>query len=234
MKYLALATDYDGTLAKDGRVDEKTLNALVRFRESGRKLILVTGRELNELLEIFPQIQQFHRAIVENGALLYNPRTQETRMLCQPPPVEFIETLQKRGVAPLQVGRAIVATWEPHGKTVQEAIDQMKLPFQVTLNKNAVMVLPNGVTKASGLKEALVDLNLSPQQVVGVGDAENDLALLAGSGLGVAVANAVTELKGQADWVMYGKRGAGVRELIDRLLGSNLPRRHRSRSSREI
>ena len=218
MKYLALATDYDGTLAKDGRVDEDTLNALTRFQESGRKLILVTGREFNELLEVFEQVKQFDRAIAENGAVLYNPDTQKTRLLCQPPPLAFIETLQERGVAPLQVGRAIVATWEPHGQTVQAAIEQMKLPFQVTLNKNAVMVLPKGVTKASGLKEALDELNLSPAQVVGVGDAQNDLALLAGSGLGVAVGNAIPELKRQADWVMSGKRGAGVRELIDRLL----------------
>ncbi|MDY6939818.1 MAG: HAD family hydrolase [Cyanobacteriota bacterium] len=218
MKYSALATDYDGTLAQDGRVDKATLDALSRFQASGRKLILVTGRELNDLLGVFPQIQQFDRAIAENGALLYNPHTQETRTLCQPPPSAFIETLQARGVEPLQVGRAIVATWQPHGETVQAVIDRMKLPLQVTLNKNAVMVLPKGVTKASGLKEALVELNLAPQQVVGVGDAQNDLALLAGSGLGVAVANAIPKVKQQADWVMSGKRGAGVCELIDRLL----------------
>jgi NADH-quinone oxidoreductase subunit G/NADP-reducing hydrogenase subunit HndD len=46
MQYYALATDYDGTLAKDGRVDEYTIDVLKRFQASGRKLVLVTGREL--------------------------------------------------------------------------------------------------------------------------------------------------------------------------------------------
>lgn len=43
MYFIALATDYDGTLAHDGIVAKKTLVALERFRKSGRKLVLVTG-----------------------------------------------------------------------------------------------------------------------------------------------------------------------------------------------
>ena len=74
MRYLALATDYDGTLAKDGRVDEPTLEALERFRDSGRRLILVTGRELDELLEVFPQVDLFERVVAENGALALSSR----------------------------------------------------------------------------------------------------------------------------------------------------------------
>jgi HAD superfamily hydrolase (TIGR01484 family) len=44
MRYFVLATDYDGTLATDGRVHDETLTALKHLRASGRKLILVTGR----------------------------------------------------------------------------------------------------------------------------------------------------------------------------------------------
>jgi hydroxymethylpyrimidine pyrophosphatase-like HAD family hydrolase len=40
---LALATDYDGTLASQGMVDAATLAALERFKATGRRLILVTG-----------------------------------------------------------------------------------------------------------------------------------------------------------------------------------------------
>ena len=49
MRYLALATDYDGTLAHDSHVSEEAIAAIERLKESGRKLILVTGRELPEL-----------------------------------------------------------------------------------------------------------------------------------------------------------------------------------------
>jgi hydroxymethylpyrimidine pyrophosphatase-like HAD family hydrolase len=49
MHYLALATDYDGTIADDGVVDKPTLTALERLGGSARRLILVTGRELTDL-----------------------------------------------------------------------------------------------------------------------------------------------------------------------------------------
>ncbi|MBI3804124.1 MAG: HAD-IIB family hydrolase [Nitrospirae bacterium] len=222
MRYYALATDYDGTLATDGRVDESTLDALKRLRNSGRRLILVTGRELEDLLRAFPQIDLFERVVAENGALLYRPATRETKLLAAPPPERFAQTLRDRGVAPLSVGRVVVATWTPHEKRVLDVIRELGLELQVIFNKGAVMVLPSGVNKATGFAAALDELGLSPHNAVGVGDAENDHAFLNLCECSVAVANALPALKEQADWITSGSRGAGVTELIDRLLASDL------------
>ncbi len=222
MRYLALASDYDGTLASDGRVDEKTLAALERLRHSGRKLILVTGRHLEDLLQVFPQINLFEQVVLENGALLYNPASREEKSLGDHPPEEFIKTLRDRGVDRLAVGRVIVATWHPHETTVLEVIRDLGLELQVIFNKDAVMVLPSGINKATGLSAALNELGLSPDNVVGVGDAENDHALLKLCGYSVAVANALPMLKQEADWVTNGARGAGVTELIDQMIASDL------------
>ena len=49
MRFLALASDYDGTLASDGRVNDAALKALESIRSTGRKLILVSGRILVDL-----------------------------------------------------------------------------------------------------------------------------------------------------------------------------------------
>src|SRR5579884_1193961 len=122
MRYLVLAADYDGTLATHGRVDEATLEALRRLRETGRKLVLVTGRELDELLAIFPHAALFDRIVAENGALLYRPEGREERPLAERPPEEFVAALRRRGVGPISVGRVIVATWEPHESTVLRVI----------------------------------------------------------------------------------------------------------------
>ena len=84
------------------------------------------------------------------------------------------------------------------------------------------MVLPSGLNKATGLKAALERMELSPQNVVGFGDAENDLAFLNICALSVAVANALPMVKEQADWVTQGSRGDGVAEVIDQLLTSEL------------
>ena len=73
MRYLALASDYDGTLASDGAVDAKTIEAIERLIHSGRRLILVTGRELPDLQAAFPRLDLCERVVAENGALLFNP-----------------------------------------------------------------------------------------------------------------------------------------------------------------
>lgn len=222
MRYLALATDYDGTLAKDDRVDKATLEALKRLRDSGRKLILVTGRQLEDLLRVFPDADIFDRVVVENGALLYRPATREEKALADPPPAAFIKALQQRNVHPVAVGRVIVATWHPHETAVMEAIRDLGLDLQIILNKGAVMVLPSGLNKVSGLSAALQELDLSPDNTVGVGDAENDSDFLRFCHFSVAVANALPAVKERADWVTDGQRGAGVVELIDRLIASDL------------
>jgi hypothetical protein len=222
MRYSALATDYDGTLASDGAVDAPTLAALDRLRASGRKLIMVTGRELDDLRRVFPRLERFDRVVAENGALLYRPASGEEKILGGRPPDRFIETLLSRGVTPISVGRVIVATWEPHEVTVLEVIRDLGLHYQVILNKGAVMVLPAGIDKATGLAAALEDLELSPHNVVGIGDAENDQAFLKACGRAVAVANSIESLKKAADWVTAADHGAGVSELIDRLLTSDL------------
>jgi hydroxymethylpyrimidine pyrophosphatase-like HAD family hydrolase len=234
MRYLALAADYDGTLATDGVVLPDTVAGLERFVSTGRKLILVTGRELDELLAIFPQVHLFERVVAENGALLYRPGTHEEKPLGPAPPPEFVEALQARGVGPISVGRVIVATWQPHETAVLEVIRDLGLELQVIFNKGAVMILPAGVNKASGLKAALDEIGLSPHNVVGVGDAENDHALLQFCEFSTAVANAVPKLKDQADFVTNADHGAGVVELIDELVTNDLAPWHDRLSRRRI
>jgi hydroxymethylpyrimidine pyrophosphatase-like HAD family hydrolase len=218
MKYAVIATDYDGTLATQGLVDEATLAALERYRQQGGRLLLVTGRQLDELFQVFPHNHLFEGIVAENGAVLYRPDEGITRRLAEPLPPVLIDTLIAQGVGPISQGQIVVATWEPHGETVERTVQALALTASVIRNKKAVMVLPQGVNKASGLAVALAELGVEPAQVVGIGDAENDRSLLEACGLGVAVANAVPELKTLADRVTAGDRGAGVQELIEWLL----------------
>jgi HAD superfamily hydrolase (TIGR01484 family) len=93
MRFQVLASDYDGTLARDGRVDNSTIAALEKLLATCRRLVLVTGRELPELLEIFPKIDLFERVVAENGALLYRPGRREQHVLAEAPPPAFIQRL---------------------------------------------------------------------------------------------------------------------------------------------
>jgi len=222
MKCLALACDYDGTLAHDGVLDDGTASALDRFRASGRKLLMVTGRELPDLQSVCQVLDKFDWIVAENGALLYRPSDQFSQLLCAPASAALAQKLGEAQAQPLSVGRAIIATREPHEMLVIESIKNLGLELQVIFNKGAVMVLPTGVNKATGLTCALKEMEIDPRNVVGVGDAENDHAFLSLCGIGVAVGNALPMLKERADIVLEGKRGFGVMELIERILATDL------------
>ncbi|MCF6126956.1 HAD-IIB family hydrolase [Mesorhizobium sp. M7A.F.Ca.CA.001.07.2.1] len=229
MYFIALAADYDGTLAHDGIVAKKTLAALERFKKSGRKLVLVTGRELPDLKRVFPELSLFDKVVAENGAMIYTPASEEERVIAPSPEPKFVARLKRQGVKPLSVGRSIVATWEPHQATVLDIIKKMGLELEIIFNKGAVMILPSGINKATGLAAALQDLRLSPHNVVGVGDAENDHAFLQACGCSAAVDNAIPAVKDTADLVMRGARGKGVEQLIAKLIKRDhaiVPKRH--------
>jgi HAD superfamily hydrolase (TIGR01484 family) len=222
MKCLALACDYDGTLAHDGVLDDATAAALDRFRASGRHLLMVTGRELPDLQGVCQVLDKFDWIVAENGALLYRPSDHFSRLLCAPASAALAQKLGEAHAQPLSVGRAIIATREPHETLVIRLIKDLGLELQVIFNKGAVMVLPTGVNKATGLAAALKEMQMDAQNVVGVGDAENDHAFLSMCGVGVAVGNALPTLKERADLVMEGKRGFGVTELIHRIIATDL------------
>ncbi len=284
MRFLAFASDYDGTLAHNGKIDRQTLRALEQLKRTGRKLILVTGRELDELIELFPQAAIFDCIVAENGALLYwplpgkqasitknTPRTQaglggkitgskpgtkanpgakakpgtaakpesktksgtkarlsgiitatgkpgRLETLTDPPAPEFVAHLRQKRVTPLSVGHSIVATSLKHKRTVVSTILEMDLDLHVILNKDAIMVLPTGVTKGTGLRVALDELGIAPHNVVAVGDAENDDSLLSMCGFSVAVANAIPALKRRAHKTTKQEHGAGVVEIIEQIM----------------
>jgi hydroxymethylpyrimidine pyrophosphatase-like HAD family hydrolase len=222
MRYKIFATDYDNTLASKERVDGDTIRALQQLKVTGRICILVTGRELKDLLRVFPQYELFDRIVAENGALVYRPDTGEEKVLGEPPPMSFIKELQLAGVQPLSVGKVIVATWEPHQLEVLETIKASGTERQMIFNKGAIMILPPGINKATGLQAALREMNLSCHNVVAVGDAENDSHLLQTVECGVAVHNALPVLQQLADWTTSGPHSQGVRELIAQLLQSDL------------
>ncbi len=222
MRYQVLATDYDGTLAFNGNVSAATIAALQRFAASGRRLILVTGRELPELKSVFSDMSLFHWVVAENGGLLYEPSTGREILIGSPASQKLADTLVSRGVNPVSVGRCVVATWSPFENVVLDTIHNLGLELQIVFNKGAVMVLPAGVNKAFGLEQALQEMKLSRHNTVGVGDAENDHSFLQVCEFSAAVSNALPAVKDSVEMVLTADHGMGVELLIDRILSDDL------------
>jgi len=222
MRYLALVTDYDGVIANEGRPSSAALAAIQRLRRSGRRAILITGRRLDDLRESCPDLSMFDYVVAENGAILYEPRTREETFLAKPPPAKFIDRLKELGVEPLEIGRVIVSTWAPHETTVLQVIQETGLELYMIFNRAAVMVLPAGVNKATGMDFALRKLGLSRHEVIAVGDAQNDISFLERSECSATVANAVPSILNLVDIVAKGENGAGLTDLIDALIANDL------------
>jgi hydroxymethylpyrimidine pyrophosphatase-like HAD family hydrolase len=181
--FRAVALDYDGTLTSTGRLDDTILNALRTLREERLKLVLVTGRIPWELLELCPHAEElFDRIVWENGAVVWGVRG--ARVLAPPVPAELEEALARDAAAAL------------------EEIGRLGLEVQVVRNRQELMLVPAGVSKGTGLFDALGDLGISRHSTLAVGDAENDHSLIGACELGVAVADAVPSLKEAADVVL--------------------------------
>ncbi|MBK6603211.1 MAG: HAD family phosphatase [Betaproteobacteria bacterium] len=222
MRYLALVTDYDGTLASDGKVSAETASALERLRQSGRRAILVTGRRLDDLRAVCPYLHLFDYVVAENGAVVHAPFTRETTLLGARPSAGFIDRLKALGVDGIQVGEVLVATWVPHHVAILQTIREMGLEMLIVFNRDAVMALPAGINKATGLEYALRKLGLSFHEAVGIGDAENDHSFLRRCECAVAVSDAVPSTRALASLVTLRGAGGAVVELVEELIADDL------------
>ena len=225
--FKAIALDFDGTITEAGRPPHVLLGALEEVRQAGVALALVTGRVVADLLQVFPDAEKWFDVIVaENGAVIRRDGT--SHALTAPVPLEFDGPLVERGVH-FQRGQVLLACNADDELVVLEQVRRFGADCQLVRNRQALMVLPSGVSKGSGLIEALESLGLSYHSAIGIGDAENDLALLRQSELGVAVGNAIESVKREADIVLSANAGEAVANFLRTqvLAGGPLPRSRR-------
>ena len=209
--FRAVAVDYDGTLA-DGAVASDTLTALAEARARGIRVILVTGRVVHELRAVFADVEHHVDALVaENGAVLVS--SVGVRRLAAPIDRAVSSALSARGVVHRR-GQVLIACSAADEPVALEVIRGLGLDCRLVPNRDQLMILPAGVTKGTGVLEALGDLGLSPHNTLGVGDAENDHSLMEVCEVGVAVANAIDSIRAHADVTLDLPDGQGVADLL--------------------
>ena len=212
MKLCVVALDYDGTIAWDGRVEPLVLEAIKEAQSRGITVILVTGRIMADLRRVLPEYELFDAVVSENGAVLSFPNV-PSRLLTHPPSQALLDELGARNVA-IRFGDCIIEADAGAAPTILEAIRKLELPLVLQFNHSRVMILPQGINKATGLREALNTLRLSLHNCVGIGDAENDYAMLDACEIGVAVSWGSKALQGIADEVLQGTGPSDVAAYI--------------------
>jgi hydroxymethylpyrimidine pyrophosphatase-like HAD family hydrolase len=230
VRFRTLALDYDGTIALDGRIEPEVAAALAELRARGVKIVLVTGRILNDLRCRLGSLRAFDAVVAEEGAVLAFPPSGTSRLLGPPPPEALLAALRAQGMA-VVAGQCLVECDSELAPAVLARIRALELPLVIHFNRGRMMVLPQAVSKATGLREALRTLRLSAHNALGIGDAENDHELLHACEVGVAVEWGSAALRRAADAVLEGSGPQAVAAYVRaRAADERLPavsRRHR-------
>ena len=103
-----------------------------------------------------------------------------------PPSQAFLDELSRSEVA-FKIGECVLEADALAVPKILDAARNLELSLTLVFNRVRVMVLPQGINKATGLREALNTLRLSLHNCIVIGDAENDFALLEACEIGVAV-----------------------------------------------
>jgi hydroxymethylpyrimidine pyrophosphatase-like HAD family hydrolase len=213
VRFAALACDYDGTLAFADRIGPEAFAGLERARQAGLRLILVTGRTFFDLTRVCERLDLFDGVVAENGAVLYFPQAGALRDQAPPPPARLLAELDHRGIF-YQAGRVIVATARADEAGAREALAATGVSLELVYNRSALMLLPQGVSKGTGVRQVIHELGLSPHDVLALGDAENDTELFAACGFTGCPADAVPMLRDRADWIFPGENGRAIAAAI--------------------
>jgi hydroxymethylpyrimidine pyrophosphatase-like HAD family hydrolase len=230
MHYVAIAAGFDGTLAQEGACDPRCVHALRLLSASGRRLILVSGRELRDLLERMPALNVFDYIVAENGAVLYRPASRESAILGQAPSELLVQELEREGVQPLSVGNAVIRTKRENRDKVSHVVQRLELDVQIVEDRVALMVAPADVSQVYGIQAALDEMRISPRNLLAIGDHTADSGLFNYAQCSIAVANAAVDAKRVADRVTGAHTCDGFLEIASELLSGEtgeVPQRQR-------
>jgi hypothetical protein len=206
----ALALDFDRTLTtEDLRPVPRAIGLIDAARARGLKVLVVSGRPMPWLeRELGAHVDAL---VAENGCLWKLPDgpVRETR-----PRLMDVRLALEGLDMEAEFGDVLASVDVAHHDRLAEHFRLRGHELDLIKNRDRVMILPSGVDKAVGLLAALHALGVDPRHCAAAGDGENDVPLLRAVGHGIAVSNAVPELKEQADEVVPLPGGEGIAHWI--------------------
>lgn len=246
------AVDLDDTLLRsDGTLSPQTLMMIERWQQSGRKIVIATGRPPRSIGRSLPDYLHKIPWICYNGA--------EIRLADEPiyqnlvPAADVYAILtQIQQVTPdlligVEIDNVLYLNRTANRATPYEVADLLSLDrpaakvllfsetteplahltFDVPISARVlysaryphfIQIIGCRTDKAEALRVLVADWKMSMADVVAFGDDTNDVDMVAHSGKGVAVANAVDEVKAVADLITLSNNEDGVAIVLEELL----------------
>jgi hypothetical protein len=221
VKVRVLVLDHDRTIAVDGRLDAGVADAIREARRAGVMTVLVSGRMLAEIQTALPASDLFDAIVAEGGPVLQMANRARPAVLARGPDAAFVAELRRRNVAH-RSGLCMLEADAAAATDVLAGLLAVGSPYGMTFGRGTVTVLPQGVSKATGVREAVWRLGASLHNAVAIGAGEDDRPMLDVCELGVAAAWGSSALRQSAEHVVPGSGPADVAQCIRGLVGPEM------------
>jgi hypothetical protein len=210
-----IVTDLDGTLFRDDKtVSKRTQDALARCREAGVKTVYATGRGRSSLHLIPGGL--FDGSVLNNGA--------SARAGDVPVYGAFVRPETARKLLAVCEGRGYGAGLSLNGEDIGKfwvegctpeiiAVIETLLPedhYLVVANDGIGMVMCKGAVKSKAAAALARYWGIGQKEIAAFGDDKNDIDLLRFAGIGIAMGNALDEVKAAADTICRSNQKDGL------------------------
>jgi Cof subfamily protein (haloacid dehalogenase superfamily) len=180
--------------------------------EVTRRVIEITEKENSDLV-VFSDDRLFYKQMTDNIFRIFGKLSNS---IYEVGSWEAIESQLD------QVNKFMIIDWQSQENLKKlENIFDSELSAQadyLRTNINHLEVMPKGVTKATGLKQLVDSMSIRMDEIIAFGDFDNDAAMLAEVGLGVAVENACDLAKQNADLVIGSCAENGPAVFLNQLI----------------
>jgi len=228
---VAFGVDLDRTLLPPHSTSFRSPSKLLAtVRRMGLKVVLVSGREYAQLAPIAEELRAVDALVAENGAVIEAPIGGAVKVVGRRTGNRVRRQLAAARWTGAEFGEVVASVPRRFGSRVGRLLEG--LAVDLIPNVDRVMVLPEGVTKASGMRIALRALHLGSRGFAAIGDGENDIDLLRAAELSGAVRNAQPRVRSAADYVCRASFVAGVEEFVTGPVADWLAERPPPQSSR--
>jgi len=214
----AVAMDYDRTIADERKgfmISDDVKEELMRFVHFKR--MLATGRRFDDIPDR-DVLRVFDVIVTENGTIMNTDGGRSKEILVKSERwgkirSEITGIMNKSGMR-VYTGDVVLAGYKDDALELATKIGEAGLGDEVEMefNKEGLLIMPKGWNKGRGVREVMKRMGCT--RLLGIGDDLNDLSLLRASDVGVAVKNAVPELKAIADIICEYEDGYGVIEVL--------------------
>ena len=229
MKIEAIAVDIDGTITDDTRkICISAIESLRAAEEKGIPTIIVTGNVVNYAYAAEVLIGCSGGLVAENGGMIFKEGYKNNS-------VEILVNSEYIEKADLHLKEKLGENYNKHAshdnnyrateivfyktiqrKAIEDALKDYEFLDELEIYDSgfALHVTDKRVNKGSSLRRLCEKNGISMENVMAIGDSENDEEFLKEAGVKIAVGNADDSLKEKSTYVCKNNFGDGVAEAI--------------------